>query len=339
MNKAWLAYDELSLRFEGRTCGVGENYFAYLNEIALRYAHIPQMLTGATEVLSGTRDAFSLEFPIDVDGHIRWYLMRALPIEGGASGIVVAHEDITDRMLAHIALQEANNRLRLLSQRVLTVQEEERRYISRELHDDLGQTLTALKINLHLLGALPPADVPMKLADCTLVAEGALEKLRQMSSDLHPPQLDQLGLEDALRYLADRQAIQTGVQVNCENGDLKERLPKAVELALFRIAQEAISNAARHAKASQISLRIERQGDLVMLRINDDGEGFDPATARQSALKKGSLGLISMEERAQLAGGRLQLRSVKGLGTVITATIPLATIPGDASATVNKGGG
>jgi signal transduction histidine kinase len=200
------------------------------------------------------------------------------------------------------------------------VQEEERRAVALELHDDIGQSLAALKIALHNATAAHDA---AGLANCMTITDATLEKLRTLSYSLRPPQLDQFGLEGALRGLADQQADATGVAIECRFSGLDRRPHAAVEGACYRIAQEALNNATRHAKATQVVIDLKMQERVVRLAIRDDGQGFDEVEARKRALRSGSLGLIGMAERAELAGGWLKIRSVKGAGTTLSATFPV----------------
>jgi signal transduction histidine kinase len=206
---------------------------------------------------------------------------------------------------------------------MLALQEDERRAISRELHDDIGQTLGALKIGLHRLTSASPADAAPLVLGCLEAAEQALEKVRLLAMDLRPPQLDQLGLGDALEWLAQRQSAVCGVPIICELGGFEARPPSPVESACYRIVQEALNNAARHAAASRVTIEVESDGTSTRLVVNDDGVGFDVDAARVRVVRTGSMGLIGMEERAQLAGGRLTVRSAPRQGTTVSATFPL----------------
>ena len=233
-------------------------------------------------------------------------------------------------MLAHHALGEANKRLQAMSKRVLSIQEDERRRISRELHDDIGQSLTALKIGLHRIAQRTSEEHKELLGQCLSIADTTLDKLRNLSTELRPPQLDQLGLEGALEWLVNQQRNATGLDVECQFVGLSQRLPAELESACYRITQEALNNATRHAAAKRIHIRVERNDHMLMLVIRDDGAGFDLDSARNKAIKTGSLGLISMEERAQLAGGALVLRSVPGMGTTVQVTFALEASHGAA---------
>jgi two-component system sensor histidine kinase UhpB len=232
--------------------------------------------------------------------------------------------DITQRKRAQASLENANERLRVLSKRVLAIQEEERRSISRELHDDVGQSLIALQMGLHrIAGHLGDREAEV-LAHCIDVSDSIQEKLRELSVQLLPPQLEQLGLPDALRWLTSRQRSLSGVAIACRFG-VAGRFQAGVEGACYRICQEALSNATRHARASTITIELDSDGDSLILTVRDNGAGFDMKSKREEALWAGSLGLISMEERAGLAGGRLEVLSMPGKGTSVSAFFPLPT--------------
>lgn len=283
-----------------------------------------QGFANAQEVIARRLPMASTDYRVEGTEGTRWYVARVTPLQGSADGIVVSKIDISDRMMAHMALDKANRRLQALSTRVLSVQEEERRAISREIHDDVGQSLTAIKIGLHHLARDAAEGARAQLSECVLVADATLEKIRALAQRIRPPQLDQLGLADALVNLVERQALATGIDIRCSlRGTEGRRAPVAIETACYRIAQEAISNAARHGNAALVDVGLEVEGNLLRVTIHDDGVGFDQDAARQVALKSGSLGLIGIEERAHLAGGRLRIRSVKGGGTTVSAIFPL----------------
>lgn len=217
-----------------------------------------------------------------------------------------------------------DERLRVLSARVLSVQEEERRRLSRDLHDDVGQSLTALKFGLHRLAAQLQPDGLMIHAECLAMADETLERVRQLACDIRPPQLDELGLEEALRWLVDRQRAVTGLDIKCHfNGLLGRRLPAAIEVACYRITQEALSNATRHAHASSILVAVESTPRTLVLTIRDDGRGLEHDPVRAEGMKSSGLGLISMGERANLACGRLLVSGDAGQGTTVRATFDL----------------
>jgi PAS domain S-box-containing protein len=266
------------------------------------------------------------------DGTQRYGHVRTFPI-AGADGAVEwiggILEDITERHQARAQLESANRRLQYLSERVLAVQEEERRVLSGELHDDVGQSLLALQIGLHRLGQSPVQAQPQLLAECAGIVAAVQDKLREVSVRLHPPQLTQLGVLDALRALVSRQRAVTGMDIRCAfEGPDREDLTPAGEIACYRICQEALSNATRHARAGQIEVRTKRERDRFCLSVRDDGAGFDADLRREAVGASGHLGLISMEERARLAGGELELRTAPGAGTVVIAKFPRSSPAG-----------
>ena len=323
-NKAWDNFGDSRVTLDKEPAIVGHSYFALLRSAAARGDEFAEHnLELVQSVINREAGFVSMEYELAVPGGTRWYVARAMPLENSIDGAVVSHEDVTDRMLAHRALADANKRLHAMSKRVLSIQEEERRSISRELHDDIGQSLTALKIGLHRLVQRISDHDRVLLTECLDTADNTLDKLRDLSHELRPPQLDQLGLEGALEWLVGRQRSTTGLDFKCEFAGLNARLPAEIESVCYRITQEALSNATRHASAKQIRIRVELSDRLLTLAIRDDGVGFDMNTAQKKALKTGSLGLISMEERAQLAGGRLKMRTVPGGGTTVQATFAL----------------
>jgi two-component system sensor histidine kinase UhpB len=233
--------------------------------------------------------------------------------------------DISERRRMEEALQTANRQLQALSGRVLEIQESERRYVARELHDEIGQALTAVKINLQSL-LRQQADRPLaSLENSIAIVDGALDQVRGMSLDLRPSQLDDLGLVAALRWYLDRQARMAGVMVGFNADTLSRRLDTVIETACFRIAQEAVTNALRHARAQcvWVELRLQEHGHELLLLIRDNGGGFNVAAARDDATSGRSLGLLGMEERAGLAGGRLEIISAPDSGTEIRARFPV----------------
>ena len=225
------------------------------------------------------------------------------------------------------AMQEANLRLQSLSSRMLEVQESERRHIARELHDEIGQALTAVK--LHLQSAMrrcgPEARQPLE--ECVLITDQALDQVRNLSLNLRPSQLDDLGLVAALRWQIGRQAAASGLHTEFEADELNERLDATLETACFRFVQEAMTNVVRHAQARNAWIEARRNDDRLRVSVRDDGRGFDVAAATREAIARGSLGLLGMQERVGLAGGRLNVSSRPAEGTTIVAEFPLRFAP------------
>lgn len=218
------------------------------------------------------------------------------------------------------ALELSQERLRALSRRLLQVQEQERARLARDLHDDIGQVLTALKIQLESLarGGMP------QLQECANTTQHALERVRQLSLSLRPLQLDDLGLVAALRSHLDRQARIAALTPHFDAAAAPLAVAADTETACFRVAQEAINNVLRHAGAANVWVRLYVDHGHLGLSVRDDGVGFDLESARKRAAAGGSLGVVSMEERVAVSGGSFELRSTPGQGTELLATFPLS---------------
>jgi PAS domain S-box-containing protein len=232
--------------------------------------------------------------------------------------------DITDRQAAEAQLKRYSQQLRALSRKLVQSQENERRHIARELHDQVGQALTAIQINLQTALALPDASgVPSRLEESLQLVDELVQQTQDLSFSLRPSLLDDLGLEAALRWLADRQAARAGWQLNFRADPLEQRLDPAIETACFRVAQEAFTNVLRHAQPTEVRVQLQREEQTLRLAISDNGVGFDVAAARDGTRHRTGLGLVTMEERAILAGGRLEIHARPGAGTTVQARFPL----------------
>jgi signal transduction histidine kinase len=220
--------------------------------------------------------------------------------------------------------QRATQKLQLLSHRLVEVQESERRHIARELHDEIGQSLTAAELNLQAALQLPgnPA-LEKRLEESIQAVERVLEQVQDLSLSLRPSMLDDLGLEPALRSYTYRQAELTGMKAEFKSIPLGARLDSVIETECFRVAQEALTNVVRHAEAGMVKVELSQCDGHLYLSVRDDGKGFDVNGLRQEALRGESLGLLSMEERAALVGGGIQFKSVPGEGTLVQAWFPL----------------
>jgi signal transduction histidine kinase len=220
--------------------------------------------------------------------------------------------------------KRSSHKLQSLSQRLVEVQESERRNIARELHDEIGQSLTIAEMNLHAaLDAPRENNITRRLKDSIEAVERVLEQVKDLSLNLRPSMLDDLGLEPALRWYTQRQAKISGLQGEFRADALEARVDPIIETECFRVAQEALTNIVRHARAHKFCVELRRQNGDLHLSIRDDGVGFDVAALRDQAVRGASLGLLSMEERATLAGGGLEFRSNPGEGTEVRAWFPL----------------
>lgn len=230
------------------------------------------------------------------------------------------------RELAERELSQAHQRLRMLSRRLMRAQERERAEIARELHDEVGQAFTALKIQLESLqGVSDPATLRARIDDCIELSGTALGQVRNLSLGLRPPQLDDFGLVPALRWHVERIARTANIEIGFDSDPLLARPDPEAEIASFRIAQEALTNALRHARATRIRVTLRVNADEFILIVRDNGVGFDVAAANEQALRGTSMGLASLQERALLAGGHVRIESEPGAGTEVIARFPLGS--------------
>ena len=228
--------------------------------------------------------------------------------------------DLSEAKRAEQELRASSEQLRKLAARLLSVREEEQTRIAREIHDELGQSLTAVKIDLAWVARrLPPRNAPMleRIRSTMQLADGIIQSVRRISTNLRPAVLD-LGLAAALEWQAEEFQSRTGIQCKLRL-PAQEVVAPHVSTTLFRIFQETLTNVARHARATRAEVVLHKQRDRLVLLIRDNGRGFDQADP--SVLK--SLGLAGMRERAALLGGHVNISSAPGKGTSVTAWIPL----------------
>lgn len=229
-------------------------------------------------------------------------------------------QDITEQAVLESGMIEARTRLKALSDQLLSVQETERASLARELHDEFGQTLTTIKLQLQMAARRMPSTA---LEDCIALTEEGLRQVRNLAQALRPLQLDDLGLRAALEADIARLARQAAIPICFECADDVPRITGPRAAACFRIAQEGITNAIRHAGARRIRVSLACEGSSLRLEIADDGVGFDFPAMRARAAQGASLGLLSMEERVQILGGEFDIQSAPSRGTCVRATIPL----------------
>jgi len=219
-------------------------------------------------------------------------------------------------------LRLANTRVRALASRVLEIQEAERRRIAHELHDEIGQALTAVQMGLHRLKRANKDELVAGIDQCTAITARALEQVRGLSINLRPPHLDDLGLEAALTWLVGQDGERTGLRKTFRAECMPDSLPPEASIACFRVAQEALTNVARHADATEVSVVLSCTESELTLSIEDNGRGFDVDDAHARTAEGASMGLLGMEERTTLAGGFLEVHSTPGRGTRVVAHVP-----------------
>jgi len=251
------------------------------------------------------------------------YVATPIVEDGRVVGTVTAFQDITERKRDEHALQESRRQLQELSAYLQQVREDERARIARELHDELGQALTALRIDLLWLdGKLPAAEKKIgdKLAAMRALLDKTVDDVRRISEDLRPGMLDDLGLAAAIEYHVAKFAEQTGITCELTMSRDHYDLDDQTTTTLFRVLQESLTNVARHAGAGKVTVRLQDLADEMLLIVKDDGRGL-PAPALGTAKKK-TYGLLGMHERVKLLGGSLHITSAPRKGTRIEASLP-----------------
>jgi PAS domain S-box-containing protein len=299
---------------------------------ALRY------LTQA--VFSGESGTLTFEMT-GLRGSSRWVETHAAPlrdVNGNVIALVSVTRDITTRRNAEHkqqqienSLRETSERLRRLSESVLAMLEEDRRRVARELHDEIGQVLTAVSINLKVVKNQADPSLHFRLDESMTIVDCALQQVRNMSLELRPRMLDDFGLEAAVHWYVQRFEERTGIRTKFEAAASIFDIPETIRTTCFRVVQEALTNVARHAKAQNVCVELRCTSENIHLIIQDDGLGFDHRAAMVRASLGTSLGLLGMQERAQLIGGQLVIESKLGRGTNVRLYLPLPAVSAGAA--------
>jgi len=243
-----------------------------------------------------------------------------------AAGRITGHfgvqRDVSERTQAAEELEASRSELRALAARLQATREEERTRIAREIHDELGQALTALKLDLRWIESrLPTTSTgPLKVGEVSLTQriDQTMEIVRRIATELRPSVLDQLGLEAAIEWLVREASKRTGIEITLQAEEFT-RLPDHIASHAFRIIQEALTNVTRHSRATKVEVTVRHTGNAILLGVEDNGVGFQP----QSLSGIRSLGLVGMRERAMACGGTLMVRGEPGEGTAIVVAIPV----------------
>lgn len=238
--------------------------------------------------------------------------------EADSLALVVQHAGLREQVRADC------KQLEIMSRRLVQSHEDERRQIAGELHDEIGQGLTALKSNLQGMAREAPVRiVNPRLQESLQLIERTIQQVRDLSVALRPSVLDDLGLVAALRWQTDRMAHRSGLTAHFVADPLPTRLPAEIEIACYRVAQESLNNVVRHAQARQVRIELRRVGGELRLMVRDDGLGFNARAARLRAVRGDSFGLLGMEERVLLLGGSFKIKSAPQGGTQVRACFPL----------------
>ena len=260
------------------------------------------------------------------DGSSHWVeVSLKLTQIGGQDRIMAVVRDISERKLAEAALKESEQQLRLLTSQLLHAQENERHRLSRELHDGLGQTLTVLKIHLGAIDNKLRKDQQQLKGDCEHLLNhinNIIANVRRLSWDLSPTILEDLGLSSALRHLIDETCANHDMACSIELDEIDHLLSPEAKTHIYRFFQEALNNLSKHSQATSFSAKVTRQDDQVSFTLVDNGQGFEVDQAQSQNVREKRLGLTTMNERARMAGGSLQIWSRPGTGACLTFTLP-----------------
>ena len=248
-----------------------------------------------------------------------------------ANAVTALKGEIAERTQAEVEnarllkqVQQSREQMRHLARQTVSAQEAERQRLSRELHDDAGQALTALKLRLDTIRRNLPAGADQladQLAEAVELTGTTMDRLRTLARDLRPPALDTAGLDAALESLCQDFAGYAQLVVTYEGGPIAD-LPDSADICLYRFLQEALTNVAKHAQASRVTVRLERDYKQILLSVADDGRGFDQAVQLGPARTSQGVGLLGLRERFELMGGWLELKTGPGYGTRLTAHLP-----------------
>ena len=277
-----------------------------------------------------SRSARPFVFPDHPEWGTTYWDLGLVPIldqSGEIELFLFTLKDVTGQVRAEATSLDYIARLKALSGRMLTLQEEERRAVARELHDEIGQGLTAVKIHLQAMEqacqGCGRSFSTENLLQALLTTGTILDQVRNLSLNLRPMLLDDLGLPVALRSLVQRDAATAGWVAHVDVDLPDERLEPSLELACYRVAQEALTNVMRHADATEVWVTVRQSDQVLFLMVRDNGRGFDPQSDRAATIAS-HLGLLGMEERVRILAGQFSIRTRRGEGTEVQATFPIA---------------
>jgi signal transduction histidine kinase len=326
------SYNNRAVELWGREPKPGDKAQRYCGSLRLYSPDgklVPHEESKMAEVLRTGVQARDLEMVIErPDGSRITVLVNIVPLKTGAGEMIGAmncFQDITDRKHAEEALKNSYDQLRALSARLQSVREEEATRIAREIHDELGQTLTGLKMDLRRaerkieeLESSPAVNALLDtLVSATELADGITASVQEIAANLRPGVLDKLGLGAALHYEGRRFQERTGIRCNVRLPEMEPAFSAELSTALFRIFQECLTNVARHAHASEVEAELKLEAGSVILTVHDNGCGITP----MAMAGYGSLGLLGMKERAALLGGEILFEHGPEGGALVTVRI------------------
>ncbi|MBA7566326.1 hypothetical protein ES708_08017 [subsurface metagenome] len=274
-----------------------------------------------SSLIDGAYEAEDFFLDLGEDG--RWLHFMASPIkdnEGEIIGAIETLRDVTEQ-------KRLEDKARLYIQQITRAQEDERKRIARELHDDVSPPMLLLIQRLDTMTSATRPKLPYSLKESleSLRSQAieALETLRHCAQDLRPRILDDLGLVAALEWMTEDMAKSQGIDAHTEVAGIEQTLPVETQLLLFRIAQEALNNIRRHAEASRAVVKLESGDNSIKMTVSDNGKGFEPPESMGDLASIGKLGLVGMQERARLLGGSLKVESEPGKGTTVAVEAPV----------------
>ena len=322
VNAAWRRFAE-ETGFRDTSHGVGSDYFAVCAATIPRSAEAEQAAKGIEALLQTERREFRMDYACPGPDGSRWFQIRATRFgEEGARRVVIAREDISE-------IKEAENGLRELAGRLLRLQDEERRRMARDLHDTTAQNLVAAILDIDRLHQAAPALNEISeelLGEARALVEQSLQEIRTLSYLLHPPLLDELGLASALSWYVRGFESRSGITVALDVREGMERLPAAVENALFRVVQEALTNIHRHSDSATAEIRLARSATEVVLEVADQGRGIPAEAGSEHGVLSLGVGVSGMRARLHQLGGELIIRAT-GQGTTVRATVSVDRLP------------
>lgn len=275
-----------------------------------------------------------VEFDLTIGKKLYWFETILIPqheAETSSFNVLGISRDITERKILEnrqrelvATLKSQQETLKLLSKEVIRAQEEERARISREIHDEIGQALTAVTFNLELLSnpENQKEEIEKRIKDCKQLVKTTIEDVRRFSHELRPAILDDLGLLPAFQSHARGYMERTGIEIQINGLRDIDEISDELKTVLYRIFQESLNNIAKHAHASKVKIDITHQGDKLNFKIQDNGVGFNTDDVLNRDVKSGGLGIKGIRERVELIGGELNLKSKPNKGTELWVSIP-----------------
>jgi PAS domain S-box-containing protein len=330
-NDAWVEFVDQPADGVFTIGEVGHNYLDLCRRATVGGTAAGQaILKGVEAVLEGSDPIFSADYHAPLPEEERWFLIRVTPLKG-AKGVVIAHTDISAQVQMALELKqhvlllgEKREELESLTGKLIHAQEQERRRIARELHDDFNQRLAALSVDLEVIERAP-VGLPEAAARQLAAIRGQIgrlsDDLHDLAYKLHPSLLEHVGLEIAIRDHVAEFTKQTGLPVTCTAREVPKTLPPEIATALFRVMQESLQNVLKHAQATDVTVRLSGSSKGIGVSVRDNGKGFEVAS---NQVHRTGIGLMSMQERARLLGGFSRIHSCSEQGTKVCAWVPLS---------------